>query len=587
MAATRIIGGVVAMALVLLMATPAEAADPDLIRLAEDWASERMDQAHVPGLVVAVVEDGEARFLALGDADPTTGRPMTPEIPLRLGSISKPVTATLALGLASDGVVDLDRPVDAYLHADLSDRLGPASTIRQLLQHRGGYPDVIVGTHHPDRPAPDLARWVHGLGDRSLAPGVVASYSSVGYTLAGAALEAATGRPFAELAEERVFDPLGMDGASFEPAPPADVAVGHRWTGERLEAFPLDTVELQAGVALTGSGRDMAAFMAGVLDEQGPLPEEVRRGLLEPAGPGWGLRPHSTGLTEWRSDAGAAWYHEGNGIGTTSRMALLPDRGIGVFAAVNGEALDGLGGPSSQTEFLRGLHEVLLGAVGGDPSRALADAGAGTARVAEPGRYVPTRVDPDSVLRLEALVDQFEVRVDGDAAVLGDDRFLRTDDTSYVAGARRVVFIEGPDTTYATFGGTSSYRIAEWWETLPANVVALAVALVALLGGSFAVFVGRPDRWLVGTTAVTSVGAVAMIGLLGLTVAGLDVMAVFTGPTPGLVAAAVAGWVVAVGAAATAVAAVMTDRGRVAGLTVATGAAVIAGWAAVWQVLGV
>ena len=67
------------------------------------------------------------------------------------------LTAALGLELAADGHIDLDVPVDTYLDVDLTDRYGPASTLRQLLQHRGGYPDAFVGSHHlEDEDAHDL-----------------------------------------------------------------------------------------------------------------------------------------------------------------------------------------------------------------------------------------------------------------------------------------------------------------------------------------------------------------------------------------------------------------------------------------------
>ena len=539
------------------------------------FATEEMDASGVPGLVFVMVDaDGTVIAEAFGLADATTGREMTIDTPLRMGSISKPITAALGLELAAHGHLDLDVPVDTYLDIDLTDRYGPASTLRQLLQHRGGYPDAFVGSHHlEEEDAHDLDEWVRNLADRSFAPDVVASYSSVGYTLAGAAMAGAMGGEFPEVAHSSLFEPLGMSTATFRQPAPDDIAIGYSWNSSGLAPYPIDTPDLVPGAGLIATGNDIARFMGALLAEDSPLSQSTRDGLLTPAGPYPGLRAYTTGLTEWRYENRSALYHEGNGIGTSNRMTILPDEGVAFYTAVNGESMVGTGDPSPQTGFMRNLHEMLVERFYPGPSSfdaAPTADGSGQTIDARPGVYVTTRLDTGSVLRLEALVSQFSIDTDADGTV----------------------FYQGPDdVTYATKGGTGSYRQAAWWETTIFNIALIGVSLFMVVAGSV-VAIRRTRgamRWL---TIATGGLVTAFIVSLGYGLTTVEVMKLFTGlPAPIRTAQiAIAGAIVS----ATALMVTMVTRRRdmptrvVAASSVVTlGTVALGVWAWVWQVIPV
>ncbi len=539
--------------------------------IVEAHVAESMAESGVPGMVFAMVGPDGAILRAFGTADLGTGRPMTVTTPMRVGSISKPVTAALALELAARGVIDLDVPVDNYLDVDLSDRYGPASTIRQLLQHRGGYPDAILVSHHLDQEdAPSLDEWVRALPDRAFAPDVVASYTSVGYTLTGAAIAAALEAEFADVADTTLFAPLGMDHASFAQPLPDDVAIGYSWDDGVYEPYPKDTPALVPGAGLTASAQDMARFMQALLADDGLLAPTTPGGLFTAAGPHPSLRAHTTGLAEWRFEGRSALYHGGNGIGTTSLITFLPDVGVGIFTSVNGEALVGIDDPSPQTMFVRTLHtklvEELFPTSDGFAPAPVAD-GAGTIVEGRAGTYLPTRVDTDSVLRLEALVSQFEA----DGAEAGR------------------VYYEGPDgVTYFTVGGTGSYREAMWWETVPFNAAVVGGALVLAIGGSL-VAIRRSRGATRSLTALTGGFVATSIATLGYGMATVETMDLFTRvPTPIRLAGMAAAGALVSGTALVAV--IAKDRHHLptvataASSSVAVAAPALVGWAWAWHV---
>ncbi len=81
----------------------------------DDYITARMETAHIPGLSVAIVKGDQIVYLkGYGQADPS-GRPVTPQTPFIIGSISKTFTALAVMQLVESGKVELDAPVQRYL----------------------------------------------------------------------------------------------------------------------------------------------------------------------------------------------------------------------------------------------------------------------------------------------------------------------------------------------------------------------------------------------------------------------------------------------------------------------------------------
>src|SRR6202050_4821906 len=92
---------------------------------------------HVPGFCVAVVENGECEWAqGYGFADLENNVPASEHTLFRLGSISKPLTATAALELWERGQLDLDAPVKKYCPA--FPKRDSTITTREALGHLAG-----------------------------------------------------------------------------------------------------------------------------------------------------------------------------------------------------------------------------------------------------------------------------------------------------------------------------------------------------------------------------------------------------------------------------------------------------------------
>ena len=188
-------------------ALPAEA----IARIDGIVAAEMVRQK-LPAVSISVAfRDRLIHTKAYGTADLEHGVPAKPITAFRTASVAKPLTATAVMGLVERGSIDLDAPVRTYCPA-WPDRHPPV-TLRQVLGHLGGI------RHYTKRGESAGKAHYFSLGD-SLAlfkddallhePGTKYLYSTYGFSLAGCAIEGASGQSFEAFMRERVFDRAGM-----------------------------------------------------------------------------------------------------------------------------------------------------------------------------------------------------------------------------------------------------------------------------------------------------------------------------------------------------------------------------------------
>jgi CubicO group peptidase (beta-lactamase class C family) len=150
------------------------------------------------GIAVAVT-DRERTLTAriYGDASPDHLWP--------IASIGKSFTALVALQLVEEGVLDLHVPVTEYVPwFSVRSRFGPI-TLHHLLSHTSGLVAASDLAPNSNYDVVALAETETGF-----APGEHRYYSNIGYRAVGVVLERVTGRPYGELVQRRVLDPLGM-----------------------------------------------------------------------------------------------------------------------------------------------------------------------------------------------------------------------------------------------------------------------------------------------------------------------------------------------------------------------------------------
>jgi CubicO group peptidase (beta-lactamase class C family) len=171
----------------------------------------------IPGASIALVRDGQIVYTAAhGEANQESGQKMTADMPMRVQSISKSVTAWAVLKLAEEGKLSLDDPAERYLKGwklPASDYPPDGMTVKQLLSHTAGLPlGDVFALYSPDEAMPSLKESLTHPAILFQMPGKGFSYSNVGYNLLELIIEEVTERDFAEH-EKR--DPLSTWHVSF------------------------------------------------------------------------------------------------------------------------------------------------------------------------------------------------------------------------------------------------------------------------------------------------------------------------------------------------------------------------------------
>ena len=169
------------------------------------------------GLAVAVVEDGELRFVrTYGVADKATGAPVTPHTLFRWASVSKTATGAMAAALASDGAVDLDRPVaDWRTSLRLPGGAEAHVTVAELLSQRSGLTKNAYDEKLEEGQDPALLRATLATAPLQCEPGTCHTYQNVAFDTANEILAKAANKAFPDAVGDRFFLPLGMVSAGY------------------------------------------------------------------------------------------------------------------------------------------------------------------------------------------------------------------------------------------------------------------------------------------------------------------------------------------------------------------------------------
>jgi CubicO group peptidase (beta-lactamase class C family) len=310
-----------------------------------------------PGAALLVVRDGETLVRqGRGLADLEQGIAVTPATRFRLASVSKQFTATAVLLLVDDGRLDLDAPVRRWLPALPASADGV--TLHHLLSHTAGLPDYedLMAADFPGqvRDADVVCLLATGLpctldGPRAgmapaapiapyFAPGSAYRYSNTGYALLARVVEEASGQRYAAFLQQRIFAPLGMDGAvAFEDGVSQ---VAHRAYGYSADGDGWRRTDQSSTSAVLGDGGiyasidDLAAWIAA-LDDGRLLSADARARLAS------AQTTTPTGETDvdaygygWRLHAGLMW-HSGESIGFRNVILRWPEQRLSVVLLSN------------------------------------------------------------------------------------------------------------------------------------------------------------------------------------------------------------------------------------------------------------
>lgn len=313
----------------------------------------------VPGMAAAFIADGKITAagaaglrMAGGEEKVLLGDRF------HLGSCTKSMTATLAALMVGDGKLEWDQTVEKSFPGVEIHPSRAGTTLRQLLSNTSGCATEVPGELWmtlwkegvPEEVQRDLL--VEGIltSEAAHAPGTRYEYSNAGFSIAGAMLEKAAGKPYDQLLRQRLFEPLGMRSAGF--GAPATVEAPDQPHGHTLvngKAVPVPPGhQADNPAAITPAGRvhasilDFARYASLHLGtEERPALTKAQLDLLhQPVAPS---KDYALGwqVVERPWAGGTALTHTGTNTMFFAVMWLSPSRKFAAVAACNLGGNDG------------------------------------------------------------------------------------------------------------------------------------------------------------------------------------------------------------------------------------------------------
>jgi CubicO group peptidase (beta-lactamase class C family) len=258
-------------------------AEPDFSEI-DAYIQLQMKNSLIPGVSLAIThQDQIVHLRGFGVADPS-GRPMTPQIPMLIGSLSKSFTALGVMQLVEAGRIDLDVPVQRYLpwfrvgsplNGAADEEVSTLITPRQLLNQVSGFSRLSGEKMTTDGDTSDTAleRNVRALRlehlDRQAGSGF--EYSNANYMVLGMVIQASSGQSYEAYVQEHIFKPLEMYNSytSQMEAQQHGMSAGYnRWFGFPVASgsLPYPRGMVPAGYLIT-SAEDLGHYLIAQMNQ--------------------------------------------------------------------------------------------------------------------------------------------------------------------------------------------------------------------------------------------------------------------------------------------------------------------------------
>ncbi|MCW3467056.1 serine hydrolase domain-containing protein [Chitinophaga nivalis] len=321
-----------------------EKPDTSLAGRLDQLIAARLEQV-APGAVVLVAQQGKVSYRkAFGWANKKQQLPMQPEMIFRIGSVTKPFTATAILQLVEQGKLSLQDSIQRYVPEYPSK--GAVITIQHLLTHTSGIKNYAA-IYNPAkaRKTYTLAQGIDYIREEPLefTPGSNYAYSNSNYYLLGYILEKITGLSYESYLQQHIFDKAGLLHTRYSNPGNTDggLVTGYMRSKGVFKQVPLEEITtMYAAGGLEANVDDLLHFQQalykGVLLNNTSLlaattPYRFPDGTASQYGYGWFIQ-----------DIGGskAITHSGSTDGFQSDIIYLPEQDVFVAALFNGYEAD-------------------------------------------------------------------------------------------------------------------------------------------------------------------------------------------------------------------------------------------------------
>jgi D-alanyl-D-alanine carboxypeptidase len=327
-------------------ATALDASIPAKLQMALDgtWA-----QGGFPGVIAGVWTPNDTWIGTSGTTGQGKSAVPTPTDHVRIGSLTKTVTATVVLQLYESGQVSLEDPIGKYVSGMPN---GDIATLRQLANMTSGIPSYSEDNAFQKQlfMNPTKAWTPEQLIDivrgkpADFAPGTAWEYSNTNYVLLGMVIEKVTGKPAAAVYQERFFGPLGMAQTSF-PAQSNAIADPHLFgvtaqgqpSGQTADATNWNPSFAFTAGAIISTLDDLYTWSKALFTGNGilkPETQQLRRdSIIHDIPPNTPTMGFGFGI----GDRNGWWGFDGDIPGYTTSLYHNYDRQTTIIVAVNSD----------------------------------------------------------------------------------------------------------------------------------------------------------------------------------------------------------------------------------------------------------
>jgi D-alanyl-D-alanine carboxypeptidase len=338
--------------------------------VSKEKLQELADQAVQDGLVgvsfALYTPDDGMILIAAGLSDKQAGTKLKTTDISRIASSSKVFVGVAAMQLVQDGKVSVEDKIAKYLDADNAAHIANAdsATVAQVLMHTSGIYDYFnqgaFGADMPDKTDFTLNEALQYAWDQpaNFEPGLKYSYSNTNTVLLAKMIETVTGKPFAQVLRERIYEPLELKNTFVElfEKVPVKIARGYEFFPEGDTKEIGDTYAgrgLPDGAIVT-TPEDMVKFMRGAFADYKILDKataELMTAAHEATDDGGNIGYH---IFVTSADQGTRVEHDGRLDGYQAVEMHYPESGVTLAIWSNS------GGQTQEQVFAQLVEDILV-----------------------------------------------------------------------------------------------------------------------------------------------------------------------------------------------------------------------------------
>jgi CubicO group peptidase (beta-lactamase class C family) len=523
-------------------ANPSKAFEPAaLSAFADGVVATKMEQNHVPGVILAIVKDGKVMLSkGYGLANLEQKTPVDPDKTLfRIASVTKLFTATAIMQLHERGKIELKKDVNSYLYGlKIPAAFGQPILVEDLLMHTAGFDERYLGisSWNPNTSKTLLEYLREGMPRRVYPPKTLTIYSNYSVGLSGHIIASQMSHPYAQQINDELLRPLGMLNSAIELTNEQrpNIATPYRWKDNQFSVQPDDVIFNAPAGGLYTTANDMTRFMLmqlnnGSLDGIAILkPETAALMQQQQFTNAPGIPGICYGFYEEIHRGRRTIVHNGYWNRFSSKLMLVPELNLGLFLSANAD-----GGGGVYDAVFDGILENFFALPPKSELKQTASPESLARAKQVAGVYRPARFTRHSVTKLESLMNQRTVVANDDGSINirgngGSTRYVEIAENVYMPekGDEPIAFKRAGHHAFYFKDIESCERVA-WWETRNVQIAIAVFFALTFLSAIVVLPFGRSKsttlaRFARMTGALMGVIALAFMGGLGYALGGMD-----------------------------------------------------------------